>query len=113
MFNKFIWFPVKCSLEGLRVLAKERAFLIELAVGFIVLPLLWWWLGVCINLLLVIISYFMILIAETLNTAIENVVNIVSPEYNFFAKKAKDLGSAAVLLAIINALIVLYLVIND
>ncbi|MDR2735922.1 MAG: diacylglycerol kinase [Puniceicoccales bacterium] len=109
MFNRFVLFPVKCSLNGLRFLCKERAFLVEIAIGFIVFPMLFYWLGINIKLLAVIVSYFAILVTEALNTAVESVVNFVSPEYNFLAKKAKDMGSAAVFLAVVNALVVLLL----
>lgn len=38
-------------------------------------------------------------IVELLNSAIENIVDLCSPELNPFAKKAKDMGSAAQLMA--------------
>ena len=40
--------------------------------------------------------WFVLIAVELLNTAIEAVVNLVSPEWNVLAKKAKDCGSAAV-----------------
>ena len=48
---------------------------------------------------------------ELLNTAIENICNLVSPDFNPLVKKAKDAASAAVLLGIFaNAAHWLYLV---
>lgn len=44
----------------------------------------------------------LVLIAELLNSALEAVVDKASPEYDPLAKKAKDMGSAAVLLALVN-----------
>ena len=44
---------------------------------------------------------FILLITELLNSALENVVDIVSPEYNILAKAAKDMGSAAVFIAVV------------
>lgn len=44
----------------------------------------------------------LVLIAELLNSAIEAVVDKMIPEYDAHAKKAKDMGSAAVLLALLN-----------
>jgi len=44
-----------------------------------------------------------VLIAELLNSAIEAVVDLVSPDYHILAKRAKDLGSAAVLTALLLA----------
>ena len=40
--------------------------------------------------------WFVLIAVELLNTAVEAVVNLVSPEWNALAKKAKDCGSAAV-----------------
>jgi len=45
----------------------------------------------------------MVLIVELLNSAIEEVVNLVSPDYHINAKQAKDLGSAAVFIALLLA----------
>ena len=48
------------------------------------------------------VSLFLLLMAETVNTAIETVVDRISKEYHPLSKKAKDIGSFLVLLAIIN-----------
>jgi len=42
-----------------------------------------------------------VLIAELFNSAIEAVVDLASPDYHILAKRAKDLGSAAVLIALL------------
>lgn len=47
----------------------------------------------------------LVLIVELLNSAIEKVVDLASPGYHPLAKQAKDLGSAAVLLSLLLALI--------
>lgn len=47
----------------------------------------------------------LVLIVELLNSAIEKVVDMVSPGYHPLAKHAKDLGSAAVLISLLLALI--------
>lgn len=51
-----------------------------------------------------------ILVVELLNSAIEAVVDLVTSEHHAMAKKAKDIGSAAVFLAIANAAVVWALV---
>jgi diacylglycerol kinase (ATP) len=56
--------------------------------------------------LLLIVSLLLVMIVEVLNTALETVVNIVSPEFNHYAKMAKDLGSFAVLIALAVAALV-------
>ena len=51
-------------------------------------------------------SVLFVLVAELLNTAIEVVVDRISSERHALSKKAKDIGSAAVLLSLINAAII-------
>ena len=50
---------------------------------------------------LVLVAVFFIWMAETFNTALEFVVDLVSPEFHPLAKKAKDAAAGAVLVAII------------
>jgi diacylglycerol kinase (ATP) len=50
-------------------------------------------------------SIVIILVSELLNSSIEVIVDALSPEYNLWAKQAKDLGSAAVFLSLINSFI--------
>ena len=49
-----------------------------------------------------IASVLLVLIVELINSAIEAVVDRISPEQHPLAKRAKDFGSAAVLLSLIN-----------
>ena len=51
-------------------------------------------------------SIILILIVEILNSAIEAVVDKASPEKHELAKRAKDMGSAAVLFSLLNAAVV-------
>ncbi len=50
---------------------------------------------------IVVIATLLLLIVELLNSAIECVVDLVSPEYHILAKAAKDMCSAAVFIIII------------
>lgn len=52
---------------------------------------------------LLIGSLLLVLVVELLNTAIESAVNLASPTLHPLAKRAKDCGSAAVLVALLNA----------
>ncbi len=56
--------------------------------------------------LLCIIAMAMVLAAEAMNTALEYLVDLVSPEYNELAGKAKDAAAAAVLILAIAAAII-------
>ena len=59
----------------------------------------------------VFVSTLFLLIVELLNSAVECVVDMVSPEFNILAKAAKDMCSAAVFLAVIVVLSVMGVVI--
>jgi diacylglycerol kinase (ATP) len=79
---------------------KETAFGMECICGVIVLvaaSAFWYfdWFSMPQAAILVA-AWLLVLAAELLNTAIEAVVDLVSPDYNELAKHAKDLGSAAV-----------------
>lgn len=47
----------------------------------------------------------LVLIVELLNSAVEKVVDLASPDYHPLAKQAKDLGSGAVLISLLLALV--------
>jgi len=55
---------------------------------------------------LIVICYGMVLTAELLNSAIENIVDLVSPEHHPLAGKAKDIAAGAVLVSAICTVIV-------
>ena len=55
---------------------------------------------------LIIIVIGLVIMAEIINTAIEKLVDMVSPQYSEMAKKVKDMSAAAVLVAAITALCV-------
>ena len=71
----------------------ETAFRHELLVGIIFLPLATLGFGWRVAMT---IAWIALPTTEILNTAVEAVVDLVSPEFHPLAKKAKDCGSAAV-----------------
>ncbi|MCB1907297.1 MAG: diacylglycerol kinase [Rhodocyclaceae bacterium] len=90
--------------------AHEAAFRQEV-LAFVVLAPLALWLGESgIERAVLVGSLLSVLIVELLNSAIEAVVDRVSEERHPLSKRAKDIGSAAVLLAIANACAVWVLV---
>ncbi|HTL25848.1 MAG TPA: diacylglycerol kinase [Burkholderiales bacterium] len=99
------------SLAGLAAaLRHEDAFRQEL-IAVVVLAPIGWLLGAGgIQRALLIGSLILVLIVELVNSAIEAVVDRVSLEQHDLAKRAKDLGSAAVMLSIANAATVWVLV---
>jgi diacylglycerol kinase (ATP) len=48
---------------------------------------------------------FGVLVVELLNSSIEALTDLVTDEYHFLAKKAKDCGSAAVLISLISCFV--------
>lgn len=92
------------SLSGIGATLKhEMAFRIEVA-AFVILLIAIALLPVgLLYKALVISSMLLVLIVELLNSAIEWVVDYISLERHPYAKKAKDMGSGAVMLALINS----------
>ena len=91
-----------CSLADLGYAMHEAAFRLEVVVGSILiisslfLPL------TLVERLILIGSVLLVLIVEVLNSAIEAVVDDISLERRSLAKQAKDMGSAAVFIALVN-----------
>lgn len=52
-----------------------------------------------IEWLILFITIFLVIMLELINTVLENLVNIVSPEFSEYAKRAKDISAGAVLVA--------------
>lgn len=100
--NKF-----KVAFNGLRIVfAEESSFRYQLfiLIGIIILGLV---LGLS-NIEWVVIAAISatVLTFEIINTAIENIIDVIYPEYHEMAKKIKDISAGAVLIAAIGALVV-------
>lgn len=90
------------SLDGLKYLAKERAFVQEIIFSIVVCISLFLSYSPLMNKLYVFSAYCLILIIEALNTSIETTVNRISMQKHPLSKKAKDIGSAAVFIAMVH-----------
>ena len=94
------------SMSGFRVALGEAAFRQELAL-FVVLAPLACWLGESgVERALLVGSLMLVLITELLNSAIEFTVDRIGSERHPLSGSAKDLGSAALFLALVNTLVV-------
>lgn len=93
------------SADGLMVLVKEPAARQEMIFGVIALIILIVLGSPLYHLLIFAILLLIILATETLNSAIEQVVDRVSPEISEFGKKTKDLGSLAVAFTLLAAVL--------
>lgn len=92
------------SLAGLKsCYRKEAAFRQEIILFVLLLPVLLLLPVSLVFKLMLLGANFLVLITELLNSAIEAVVNKVSPEFSELAGQAKDMASAAVLLTLILA----------
>jgi len=76
----------------------ERNFRIELLMGFLVIILSFLFKISILEWITILFCIVLVLIAELFNSALEHLVDLFSPEYHEHAKKAKDIGAAAVLM---------------
>lgn len=99
------------SCAGLKeAYQNEDAFRQEALLAVILLPLAFWVDAPAIGRAMMIGSVLLLLIVELLNSAIEATVDRISLDDHSLAKRAKDIGSAAVLITIINLIMVWLLV---
>lgn len=87
---------MRYSIDGFKVLIRETAIKQELILGVINFLLLMVFRVEIVVALIICLEYVILLVVEMLNTAIEKVVDLCSPEWNALAKQAKDVASAAV-----------------
>lgn len=95
------------ALEGLKLSVKvDQNVRIHIAIGVFVIIVSVWLKVTTIELLFVLFAIFFVFITEMVNTAIEEMTNLIVNEHRLEAKIAKDVAAAAVLLAAIYAAIV-------
>lgn len=94
------------SMQGLGAAwLHESSFRLEVYL-FVVLAPLGWWLGQTpIERVLLIGSMLLVLSIELLNSSIEAVIERYGPEFHELAGRAKDMGSAAVFVLMMNVLL--------
>ena len=89
------------SVEGFKAAFKhEDAFRQEVFLALVLIPLAVYLGENSIERALMIVSVLIVLIVELLNSAIEAAVDHTSTEHHTLAKRAKDIGSAAVFVAL-------------
>lgn len=100
------------SCEGIKAaFIHEDAFRTEIFLSVVLIPLAFYLGHSGIERAMMIGSVILVLIVELLNSGIEAVVDRVSIEHHLLAKRAKDIGSAAVFFALVNAVVVWLLLI--
>ena len=100
---KRIWNALFYSLDGLAAAFRhEDAFRAEVLLSLILIPIALHMPASGSGKALMIASVLLVLIVELVNSAIEAVTDRVSLEKHVLAKRAKDYGSAAVMISLIN-----------
>nr|WP_315478336.1 diacylglycerol kinase [uncultured Rhodoferax sp.] len=96
-----VWHAFGYSLAGLRAGWGETAFRQECIAAFVLVPLSFWLGRTWVEVALLAGSVLLLMVVELLNTAIETAIDRVGPEWHDLSKRAKDMGSAAVLLSLL------------
>ena len=92
----------KYALDGLfHAIKTESSFKIELAFATLFFPLVYILPFDLIYKLVLVVTFVLILIVELLNSAIENVVDLVTKDRHPLAKSAKDIAATAVLFTLL------------
>ena len=96
-----LWHATRYSLNGLRAGWSEKAFRQEAIAAMVLVPLAFWlgrsWAEVAILAGVAVL----LMVVELLNSAVEAAIDRIGPEWHALSKRAKDLGSAAVLLTVL------------
>ena len=101
-----LWRALQWSLKGVRAAWRhEASFRLEGYLLIVLFPLGLWLGGNGIERALLCGSLLSVLAMELVNSAVEAVVDKVSPEFHELAGRAKDMGSAAVLLLMLNVVV--------
>ena len=102
-----IWNALFYSFDGFRAAYQhEDAFRQECMLAAILVPLALFLPASGVGKALMIASVLLVLLVELLNSAVEATVDRISLENHDLAKRAKDIGSAAVLVSLVNAIVV-------
>jgi diacylglycerol kinase (ATP) len=102
-----VWNALHYSLAGLRAaFVCEDAFRQEALLAAVLIPASFLMPVSGLGRGVMIASVLLVLIVELLNSAIEAAVDRVSLDRHHLSKRAKDIGSAAVLLALVNVAVV-------
>ena len=102
------------SLQGLRAAwMHESSFRLEVYLLVVMAPLALWLGQSGLERALMIGSCLLVMSAELLNSAVEAVIERYGPEFHELAGRAKDMGSAAVFVLMMNVLLVWALILGD
>ena len=95
------WHALDYSLAGLRAGWFEAAFRQEAIASIAMAPVAFWLGRNWVETILLAGTVVLVMIVELLNTGIETAIDRIGPEWHDLSKRAKDMGSAAVLLSLV------------
>ena len=96
----------KWSMLGLRAAwLHESSFRLEVCLFAVLGPVGWYLGATAVERVLLIGSLLMVMATELLNSAVEAVIERYGPEFHVLAGRAKDMGSAAVFVLMMNVLL--------
>jgi len=93
-------------MAGLRAGWTEIAFRQEAMAALVLLPVSFWLGSTWMETAVLAGSVIALMVVELLNTAIETAIDRIGPEWHDLSKRAKDMGSAAVLLSLLFCIVV-------
>ncbi len=97
----------KYAINGLiKIFKEEQNLRIQFFLGLIVLILAFFYKIEKTELLLIVFSIGLVLLMETINSAVERVADLLRPRINIYIKEIKDITAAAVMIASIISLII-------
>lgn len=99
-----MWHATGYSLAGLHAGWHETAFRQESLAAMVLLPMSVWLGRTWVEVALLAGSVVLVMVVELLNTAIETAIDRIGPEWHDLSKRAKDMGSAAVLLSLLTCI---------
>ena len=102
--SKFSWQGFKSAYNN------EAAFRQEVMLAAVLAPVGLWIGDSGLDKAMLVSALFLVLIVELLNSAVEAVVDRFGAENHELSGRAKDIGSAAVFVSLMNVLVVWYLV---
>ncbi|MXY14286.1 MAG: diacylglycerol kinase [Proteobacteria bacterium] len=104
---KRLLYAISNSVAGLHAAWKsEEAFRQELLLAIVLFPAAFWLGENTAQIALLLASVSIVLIVELLNTCVEVVIDRIGHEYHELSKRAKDIGSAAVIISLFTLLLV-------
>lgn len=111
---KRVWNALFYSMAGFRAAFKhEDAFRQETILAAILIPAAFLLADAALARALMVGSVLLVLLVELLNSAIEATVDRISLENHQLAKRAKDIGSAAVFVSLVNVVVIWGLILTS